>query len=552
MTQRPIAYYALCRDQARIEQWQARAAEIPDVEFHFWTGFQSMYAFILKAIEDCPFPFLVVAHDDVVIGRDFAVRVRSLVDELDGSLPNWGVVGNAGVGSDGKACVYVKDPWCIPQRAHGPDAVACVDGNLMLINRHRYIKAECEFPDLGGFHGYDVVLSLECLRKGLLVLTDGRLRAVHLSGGSRGVYGQFIKAGPFQQYFQDRFSDRFIPTMMGLQAVVAGPRSRDAARAAARPSLRSLQDAALAHARRGQKKRLGIVDCRSGVASELALDVPPEVASLLDVELVSVRDEGDTGPLPAGHSFLSVQVGGGLGAIVREAFRRLPHEHLWFVTDALTPEPDVLSFVARTVACVPNALVVGVYCVRSADGQMSDGLDGAALLRSIFSSGHFPLSALFIPVQPLREAIIQGALGNADIDGALLGTLALATPGVRLVSMPARIAAMAGQARIGPPRPEAYGKESDWDYVERLATFDAIAAHGNLVVWALAEVAALAEPPPPLMRRAQEIEMVWRAVLQVLARPGSYLKRGLSLAFHYLIRGDIRGLIREARLFRPR
>ena len=48
----PIQYYALCRSQTRIEQWQARAGEVPDVEFHFWTGFQSMYAFIRKAVDD--------------------------------------------------------------------------------------------------------------------------------------------------------------------------------------------------------------------------------------------------------------------------------------------------------------------------------------------------------------------------------------------------------------------------------------------------------------------------------------------------------------------
>ena len=120
---------------------------------------------------------------------------------MDQHLPNWGVVGNAGVDADGRVFVYVKDPWCNPQYARGPVPVVSVDGNLMLINRRLFLEVGCDYPDLGGFHAYDGVLAFECLRKGLLVLADGRLRVVHLAGGNRGVYWKYISGDTFQTYF---------------------------------------------------------------------------------------------------------------------------------------------------------------------------------------------------------------------------------------------------------------------------------------------------------------------------------------------------------------
>ncbi|MDD2723612.1 MAG: hypothetical protein PHH59_06280 [Methylovulum sp.] len=545
MSEQSIRYYALCRNQARIDQWKARAVEIPGVEFHFWTGFDSMYAFIQKAIEDCPSPFLVIAHDDVIVGRDFAYRVQSLLNELEATFPNWGVVGNAGVNVDGRVCVYVKDPWSVPQLSQGSEPVASIDGNLMLVNRRLFMEAGCEFPDLGGFHGYDVVFSFECLRKGLMVLADGRLRAVHLSGGNRGVYGQYINASLFQRYFRERFSDPFIPTMLGLQAVT-GQLDVDAP---LRPSLRSLQDLALSQAKQGQICRLAIIDCRPDPTPPLALEIPPEMANLLDISKIGIN--ADSAPAKM-SGLLSVPVGSGMGGIVQEAFRCLPHDYFWFVTETVNCKPNVLSFVARTVAGKPDALVIGTYCTNPSNAPLPRLQDSTALMLAIFQAGHFPLSALIIPTLALRETIRQTPLNRYDVDGALLGAMALATPGIRFVPMPARINILDIAPPITKPNLEAYGKDEDWEYIERSALFNKLATRGNLSLWAMAKDAALAEPPSSAMRWAQDIQSVWQAGRQVLSQPGSYLKRGVSLAFGYLIHGDIKGLIREARLFRPR
>jgi hypothetical protein len=50
-------------------------------------------------------------------------------------------------------------------KAGGPQPVMSLDGNLILVNRRNFLQAGCEYPNLGGFHGYDLVLALECLRK---------------------------------------------------------------------------------------------------------------------------------------------------------------------------------------------------------------------------------------------------------------------------------------------------------------------------------------------------------------------------------------------------
>src|SRR4029079_3288467 len=219
------------------------------------TGFSSMYAFINAAIADSKAPYLVLAHDDVVLGRSFAARVRALAGELNERYPNWGVASNAGVGIDGRSyAIFVKDPWCEPMSAAAPKPVAAVDGNVMLVNRDNFIENGCEYPDLGGFHGYDIVLSYECLRKGLLPLADRRLTVVHPSGGNKGVYDTFKKSGVIQDYLTNRFSDASFPAMLG-------PITVDSARSDRRPSvaLTTLFDAALLRANGGERRTLTLV-----------------------------------------------------------------------------------------------------------------------------------------------------------------------------------------------------------------------------------------------------------------------------------------------------
>jgi hypothetical protein len=265
---------------------------------------------------------------------------------------------------------------------------------------------------------------------------------------------------------------------------------------------------------------------------------------LLEIELIRpVSDE--RGGQASGSGLLAVAAGSDLSALVQAAFRQLSHDYFWFVTEAVSLAPESWRFAACTLACKPGRLLAA-----SLDPGAAGGAE--ALLRAVFQAGHFPLSALFIPAQPLREAVLGGVLGRCAADGALLGALALACPDVSLMSLPGGIALADGASAAGQPNPAAYGKDADWEYVERLGLFDAIAARGNLSIWALAAAAALAEPPSAMVRWAQDIELVLKAGRQVLSKPGSYLKRGLALAFHYLIRGDIQGLIREARLFRPR
>jgi hypothetical protein len=555
MNREPIPYYALCRNTLRIAQWQARAVEIPGLEFHFWTGFQSMFEFIGKSIRHCKASCLVIAHDDVIIGRDFAQRVRSLVADLDTSFTNWGVVGNAGVEQDGRTYhVYVKDPWCRPQRAHSPDVVVCIDGNLMLINRRALLAAECEYPDLGGFHGYDAVLSFECLRKGLLVLTDGRLHAVHLSGGNRGIYERFVREEKFQIYFQERFSDKVIPTMLGAQPITPLLRRGEPVGATHRPTLRSLQETALHRGRVAQERRIGIVLCEPSAPADVGrlTHVISENSPLLGIEIISVSVDGDPASTPPDGSSLSVPAGSDLNAIVQEAFLRLPHDYLWFITGDATPLFDAVPDVTRALVSAPDSLLVGSHCIRETGQQSMGEVGGSAFLRAMFNAERFPLSALVIPTAPLRELTGGGFLGTRAGDGTLIGALALTTSRIRLRVVPARIVAFDRTSGGGKLQPDAFGSDSDWDYIERQALLDGIIARGNPTIWALAEETTRAVPPPRAVRWAQDFGQVLHALRQALTNPRRYFTRGLLLTIRYLVRGDIQGLVREARLFRPR
>ena len=539
MSPKTIDYYMLCRDQERIDQWTRRTASIDGIDFHLVTGFASMYAFIAWAIDDCPAPFLLIAHDDVIVGNDLARRVHSLVDELESSFTNWGLVGNAGVDVDGRAHIYVKDPWCVPQQSQRPEPVASIDGNLMLLNRRRFLDAGVEFPDLNGFHGYDVILSLECLRRQLLVLADGRLRAVHLSGGSKGVYEKFIGTNVLQDYFRERFSDRFVPTLLGLHPVEPAADGD----AAPRPSLRSVMDAALAQANCGRPRQLAVIDCRA--ERSMSLCMPTEFGAPPLIEIVTID------PFIATEAAV-VPASSPLGEIIRSAFTNLPHDYFWFVTGTVDCDADALRLVAREIASGSGALLIGHCLSHDSTDSMAETPAATALARAIFCCTDFPLSALIVPAAPLRDAIAEFVDGQQVIDGALIGALALSTPGVLFVSLAARIASSGHHESPRQAPAGAYGSDNDWDYIGRSALFNTIAQRANPTLWTLARDTALTPPPSPTMRWLGDLQFVGRAVRQVLRQPGSYLGRGLSLALRYLLRGDLRGLIREARLFRAR
>lgn len=547
-TKNKIQFYILCRNEERIQQWRARIPEIAGIDFCLWTGYSSMYRFITEAISHSTAPTLIVAHDDIIIGRCFARRALALIEELNDTFPNWGLAGNAGATIDnGPFYVFVKDPWCRPQRTYGPEPVACIDGNLMLINKENFLNANCEYPDLGGFHGYDLVLSLECIRSGLLVVADGRLGTVHLSGGNRGIYEQYIRSTAFQEYFRTRFADSNIPSMLGAHPVMP---EDDPGLITPRPTLETLIDQALARTARSKQQSLAIVhmggcsDASDGACRDLSEAFSSSESScLIDVEFVFAKH------------LISEATSSDFGAAIRDFIRGLNHsfDHLWFLTAGASVEPNGLRAVMRALACRPEALIAGAYVSESITTRTTSAAGSSSeLLQSVFDAGYFPLAALVFPAAALRRAADDPNLESAFGDGALMAAMVLSSPGVRTTLLREPIVLLPSFKSSARENHEAYGSDDDWEYVDRIAVLNSIVGQTSPIVWTLATETVLTPPPPSLVRWAQDIGHVISAIKTVLGNPGKYFGRAFSLGLRYLLHGDIRGLAREARLFRPR
>jgi hypothetical protein len=535
----PIAYYALCRDSERQAAWRARAADVPGVDFRLLSGFSSIYAFIQAAVADCRDDWLVVAHDDIVIGRDFAARARAAVNEAQASFPNWGVIGNAGVDLDRHFSAHVQDPWCRPERALGPRVVATVDGNLVIIHRRAWQQAGLIFPDLGGFHGYDVVMGLLCVRHGLLPLVDGRLVVVHHSGGNRGVYARYIQGPVFQGWFSQHFSDSEVPTLLGFHPKQGG----QASTATGRLSIQNFQDQALQRSR-GQRPWPLYVVAAQGV------DVPP----LPDpwhgaIELRRLDATGWQRLLQDAQA-----------ALAGDASKP---GHVWFLPAGSRPEVSALSGLARAVLKAPGALVVAGH--RLGDGSTAAPFrPPSALWPAVFSGERFPAAALVVPVCLLSSAAVQQAVrapeGAAQAglqvpdDGMLLAAACLAHGQRATLCLQQCLVAVAPphEARSGHGAVGGYGSTQEWDRIDRLAQRDALLGTTAGDLWRLAAAVHGAPEPPREVLWAQSVGQVAYAARRVLKEPRRYLGRAFALLWQNLRRGDWRGLVREARQFRPR
>jgi len=98
----------------------------------------------------------------------------------------------------------------------------------------------------------------------------------------------------------------------------------------------------------------------------------------------------------------------------------------------------------------------------------------------------------------------------------------------------------------------AFGSDEQWDQVTRLGALFAMPQLGSPLLRNTALNAASAPAPSRLMSASIGVGHVLDATASVLSQPRKHLFRGVSLAFGYLVRGDIKGLLREAELFRSR
>jgi len=454
----PLQMVVVCRSEEIAAHWHRQAENLKGIELIIELGCRCYYQLLDRIInEPHPQPVLV-AHDDIQCGLGFARALAELIKELDENYANWGVCGNAGISWDGRQIYrFIKDPHGGPQNAMAPEFVLGIDGNLMLLNVPALAAAAVRMPELRGFQGYDISLSLECLRKGLPVLCDRRLFVMHKSGGNGEEFQKFVISEPFQTYLARHFLNHSVPTINGAIDTCGAQDYRYLdipGEKTAQKDLVALFDQALGN---GLKRRPSLtVGCRSqfnrpelltrafasfAVAAQQAadlVDIQVRIISDKPVETMQAEIKRLRNLFPglnlAGCSFtLSAERYSRMEALLK-AVEQAETDYIWFVDDDDFIFPDAMRTLARVLLPgVPRLLVgqsvrIQEYWVTNRQGErviMNNTQIGRYLADGVYHSfagdNHTPICSLIFPVAALRRRIAPvAALGDYYEDYFLL------------------------------------------------------------------------------------------------------------------------------------
>ena len=448
--------FIACRSQETAERWQEQNRHFPGLDFKPVLGCRSLYRLLNSAVHDSCDGITLFTHDDNWFGVGIEARIHALVDELKLRFPNWAVCGNAGVSYDGrKVYHYLHDPHCGPDQGVAPKPVLTVDGNLILLNAALLRQSGLVLPDLGGFHGYDLVLSLECYRRELLVLADRRLMTMHKSAGDQKGFDLFVKSRPFADYFSQRFINHRIITLNGpvdMSESVDYSYAGSPETPAACSDIMKLFDAALIKSRVHQKPTLTVV-CRSilnrpmmlqravGSFAQAQLEggellaiqgciVTDKDYGLLEEELRRLRRLYPGLPLD-GRAFAANSERSSRVNLILQSLEAIDTDYIWFVDDDDFILPGAALHLGRVLFAQANIVAVGHSLVF--DEQWSAGLELCESSRpgiqfraeNIFNSfngdNHVPVCGCVFPPRLIKNSLAkQAARGDYYEDYFLL------------------------------------------------------------------------------------------------------------------------------------
>lgn len=404
----PLPTYIVCRSSAHEAAWQSRSLHYSGLDFRPLVGNTSYYKIINEAIKSADSEALII-HDDVWLSIDIDKHVSSLISELNEKYPNWGLCGNAGMRWDGTISArHVSDPHGGPIPVKGPRPVMSIDGNVMLLNckkmRERGLLA---IPDLGGFHGYDLVLSYETLRNGLCVLIDGRIYAKHDSAGNQSGFTEFTSSSELQNYLSENFSDYRFDTLNGPIVLKDRPfrpiQKEQEEHEQKTISLIDCYDAAISSARENNPIKLAICVRTQFKRPYLlerflisASNAIREAAALISTEIVLITDQPDNPLKERGAAserrfggvditHLSHKISEGRASRVDLAFRAFESveaDFVWFIDDDDYVLPSGICNIARSIYDKSGQLIV-LDCLRASEQWHSDG-HAEVLKSSIF------------------------------------------------------------------------------------------------------------------------------------------------------------------------
>lgn len=224
--------HRLCRDKKTIELLKSEEKKYRLPVSKYITGID-LFTFINDILKNCTEDYALLCHDDVILPQNIQKQVESCIKEADEFLgeDNWGVIGNAGIEVITKKVLHHLTDCNIniitPLTPH-PQLVESVDGNIMLLNLKNLREKKVTLPkNLSGYHLYDLILSYETYKNGLVCAVSSRLYLTHLSGGNRPMFTKVAKEKQFQDYFKDNYSNTIITSINGDIDVVQGKKQRE-------------------------------------------------------------------------------------------------------------------------------------------------------------------------------------------------------------------------------------------------------------------------------------------------------------------------------------
>lgn len=212
--------YINCRDSRTRRKKEAEFRRYGIRDFSLFVN-MDYFQLINRVIAECRSGHALIAHDDVCLPFNLREKIDLAVTRANREFgkDGWGVLGNAGIGYLSNRVVrFLKDPHpdFIPYNSEKPVPVVHVDGNILLLNLGALRRRKVVLPpELTGFHCYDLVLTMEAYRAGLVCAADSSLFVQHNSGGSQAGFDQFLEKLEIRDYFRKNFLNHRFKTLNG-------------------------------------------------------------------------------------------------------------------------------------------------------------------------------------------------------------------------------------------------------------------------------------------------------------------------------------------------
>jgi len=571
-----IEVFILCRNEAYIERWKRQAEHHENAAiFHYLTGYDSYYRFIHDAIAMAKSDTLIACHDDVWMGKGFFTRAEQLIAELDETIPNWGIAGNAGICIHSqKVYRYIGDPHKNLTRSAYPKAAGSIDGNLMVINKANYLSHKVDFPELKGFHCYDTVLSFACLKAGLLPVLDHRLMVYHESAGNGVEYRKYLKSGEITAYLSSQFINHSLPSINGAIPLTETTNYNYLEAGDTRQDLVTLFDQALAASRAHKKPTLTIY-CRTqfkrrNLLTRAIISFATTchlTEDLLDLSIMIITDQPKA-VLKEELDILSQIVPGiplsGKSYTIRpdrysrtdlliHALEDSESDYAWFVDDDDFIYPHAIMDIGRYIAASGRCFIAS-DCLRQE--EIWDTTPGntnivpisskeihhtisAEIFKCFSGDNYVPICGCIFPVKAMQYQL-EGLKAAGDYyEDYFLLMLALSAPGIELVLLPKIIAGISLRENENTVE---VADRSHWNY--SYATFIGELLDSDKMVspalWMLASPyynnkslnMLPVEHHPRLVQRLMTLGYATIALVKLIRRPDhimAYVDRGLAI-----------------------